>query len=151
MSDVARFNAYAEAFEKAYEAEDFELLEPFFEVDSVYEIVGEPPLGGVHEGRAAIFGHFRNSVDSFDRAFDTRALELLEGPDERDGGVFLRWRAHYTVAGAPDFTLEGEERVWFEGDRIVRLEDRYPDGSAATVVAYMGAHGAKLHPVNRGT
>jgi len=150
MGQVQRFEAYADAFEKAFEADDFSLLEPYFEPDAVYEIIGEPPLAGVHQGRVAVLEHLRNSVDSFDRAFDSRNLEILEGPEERDHGAWIRWRATYGVAGAPDFSMEGEEEVWFEEDRIVRLEDRYPAGVAAAVVRYLEEHGSKLHPVRRG-
>jgi hypothetical protein len=150
MSQLESFARYADDFEKAFETEDWSIVEPHFEPDAVYEIIGEPPLAGLHQGRAAVMAHLQNSVDTFDRSFDSRTLDILEGPEERDSGVWLRWRATYGVAGAPDFVMEGEEAVWFEGDRITRLEDRYPEGVGAAVLGYMGEHGAKLHPVNRG-
>lgn len=149
MSLLEKFARYAEDFEKALESEDWSIVEPHFEPDAVYEIIGEPPLAGLHQGNAAIVAHFQNSVDAFDRSFDSRSLEMLEGPEERDSGVWMRWRATYGVAGAPDFALEGEEAVWFEGDLIIRLEDRYPPGAAATMLRYLSEHGSKLHPVTR--
>jgi len=102
----------------------------------------------VHEGKAAVLAHLKRSVESFDRRFDSRSLEILEGPEERDAGIWMRWRATYGLAGAPDLILDGEESVWFEGDRIIRLEDRYPDGVGATLLGFMGEHGGKLHPEN---
>jgi len=146
MSLLKKFARYAEDFEKAFESDDWSVVEPHFEPDAVYEIIAEPPLGGRHEGKDAIVDHMKRSVAAFDRSFDSRVLDMLQGPEKRDSGVWMRWRATYGLAGAPDFVMEGEERVWFEGDRIIRLEDRYPDGAGAAVLAYMRAHGAKLHP-----
>jgi len=83
-------------------------------------------------------------VDNFDRRFDSRGLELLEGPEVRDAAVWFRWRGTYTVADAPDFVMEGEETATFAGDRIKHLQDRMADGTAENALAYMGAHGAKL-------
>jgi len=149
MSLLKKFQRYADDFEKAFESEDWSVVEPHFEPDAVYEIIGEAPLGGLHEGKEAVLAHLENSVDAFDRSFDSRSLEILEGPEERDSGIWMRWRATYGLAGAPDLVLDGEERVWFEGDRITRLEDRYPDGVGASVLRYMGEHASKLHPVTR--
>ena len=147
MDPVQRFGAYAAAFEKAYASDDWSLLVPYFSEEAVYEILGEPPLGGRHQGRDAVLAYFKQAVDGFDRRFDTRSLELLEGPEVRDGRVWLRWRAVYTRAGAPDLAIEGEATAEFDGDRIARLEDRYAEGAAGPVVAYMAAHAAALHPV----
>lgn len=54
MSRIPRFIAYAAEFEKAFESDDWSLLEPFFSEDAVYEI-GLPLLGKQRcENRAAI-------------------------------------------------------------------------------------------------
>lgn len=147
MDPIKRFAEYADAFEKAYASDDWSIVEPYFTDDAVYEIVGEAPLASLVEGRDAVLAHFKRSVDAFDRRFDSRAIDLLEGPELREGAVWLHWRGVYAIAGAPDLAIEGEEIVSFEGDRIRRLEDRYADGAAAPVVSYMESHGAKLHPV----
>ena len=53
MSRIPRFVAYAAEFEKAFENDDWSLLEPFFSEDAVYE-TGLPLLGRERcEGRAA--------------------------------------------------------------------------------------------------
>jgi hypothetical protein len=146
MNDLQRFERYAAAFEEAVVDDSWSAVAEHFAADAVYEIIGEPPLGGRHEGREAVLAHFEGSLNSFDRAFDSRSLDVLEGPEIRDGAVWLSWRASYGIAGAPDLALEGEETVTFEGDRIVRLEDRYPEGAGARMMKYLGEHGAKLHP-----
>ena len=147
MDLVQCFERYAADFEEAFANDRWTAVSEHFAADAVYEIIGGPPMGGLHEGREAVLAHLKRSVDSFDRAFDSRDLEVLEGPELRDGVVWLSWRARYAVAGAPDLVIEGEEKVRFDGDRIVRLEDRYPDGAGAQLLKYMGEHGAKLHPV----
>ena len=83
-------------------------------------------------------------MNGLDRRFDTRKVDILEGPIEKDGGVWLRWRASYTRAGIPDLVMEGEERAVCVGDRMKLLEDRALDAEAQKVGAYFGQHGAKL-------
>ena len=145
MSDVGRFMAYAAAFEQAYTSDDWSVVEPFFTEDAVYETLADPPFAGRYEGRPAILAYFKNVLDGFDRRFDERRLDLLGGPEMRDGAVWIRWAVTYRVAGAPDLRFEGEERAHFDGERIRRLEDRIPKEEGARAQAFMGEHGGKLH------
>jgi hypothetical protein len=144
MSRIPRFAEYAAAFEKAYASDDWSLLEPYFTEDAVYDVALGPPLGGRHEGRAAILAFFRDIVSRFDRRFESRALTLLEGPRDEGDSVWIRGRATYGAPGLPDFELELEERAIFRGDRIARLEDRYDPAKEAELKAYLAEHGAKL-------
>ncbi len=146
MGMIDRYVAYATAFEEAYASDDWSKLEPFFTEDAVYEFIAPTPLGGKYEGRAAVLAQFKSSVNGLDRRFDSRAVEALEGPLEKDGGVWMRWAATYTLGGAPDCRMEGEERAVFAGDRIRRLEDSITDAEAGRAGAYLAQHGAKLKP-----
>lgn len=147
MSSVERYAAYAEAFEQAYASDDWSVLEPYFTEDAVYNTIAPPPLGGRHEGRATILRDFQSAVNGFDRRFTSRRIELIEGPVEKDGAVWMKWAAIYTLDGAPEFRMEGEERAIFEGDRISLLEDTIPESEGQRLGAYMEAHGDKLKPV----
>jgi hypothetical protein len=40
--------------------------------------------------------------------------------------------------------MVGEETATFEGDRIARLEDRFPSVVVKEILAWMNAHGGKL-------
>ena len=144
MSLVDRFQEYADAFEVYFEQGDAKLLEPFFTEDAVYETLSDPPLGGLSEGRDKIFEYLALSLASFDKRFESRDLEMLEGPEERDGSVWLRWRVTYTSPGVPPLVMEGEETARFEGDRIARLEDRFPPDAGKNAIAYMDEYGDKL-------
>ncbi len=141
---LERFAAYAAAFEKAFENDDWSLVEPFFTEDAVYHVTGAPPLGATHEGRAAVLAGFKASVDALDRRFDVREVRLVEGPTQKDGTIWFRWAGTYRRAGLPDFHLEGAETVWFEGDRIRRLEDDISDEMHAQAAAYLVEHGDRL-------
>jgi len=147
MGVVDRYMAYAAAFEEAYASDDWSKLEPYFTEDAVYEFVAPPPFGGKYEGRAAVLAQFKNSVNGFDRRFDSRKIEVLEGPTEKDGGVRVRWAAIYTLAGAPECRMEGEEHAVFSGERIARLEDSMTETEAGRVGTYLAQHGARLKPV----
>ena len=144
MSNIPRFVAYAAEFEKAFESNDWSLLEPFFAEDAVYEI-GLPLLGrACCEDRTAILAWFPDVLDRFDRRFESRALELLDGPKEEGGAVWIRGSATYRSEGVPDFVLVLEETVRFEGDRITHLEDRYTAEMAAETEQFVREYGPKL-------
>ena len=144
MSKIARFAAYAAAFEKSFASDDWSLVEPFFGEDAVYDVALDPPMGGRFEGRAAILAYFKQVLDRFDRRFQSREIALLEGPKEEGGSVWIRGSATYRATGVPAFVLELEEIVTFEGDRICLLEDRYQPAMRQSISAHLKAHGEKL-------
>jgi hypothetical protein len=144
MQPVQRFGEYAATFEKVFTTDDWSLLEPFFTEDAVYDVKPDGPLGGRHEGREAVFAALKQSLDSFDRRFDARELELLEGPELRDGAVWMRWRVTYRLDGAPELALEGEETAHFDDGRIRLLADRFDDGVTERTQAWLAEHGARL-------
>jgi hypothetical protein len=145
MSKIPRFAAYAAAFEKFYASNDTSEIEPFFAKDAVYEIVGAgPPLGGRFEGREAILAYFRRVLEGFDRRFATREIGLVDGPRDQGDAVWLRGWAAYTAPGLPELRFELEETATFDGDVIVRLEDRYVGADVGRIETYMREHGAEL-------
>ncbi len=144
MNLIQRFADYAAAFEKTVETNELCHIEPFFTKDAVYETSGGPPFEGLQEGRDAVFAYLLGSLDGFDRLFATRELEALEGPEERDGTVWMRWRARYTQPGLPELVIEGEETASYQGDRIRRLEDRITAESAKAALEYLATHGEAL-------
>ena len=148
MGTIDRYIAYATAFEEAYASDNWSKIEPFFTEDAVYAFVAPAPFGGEYKGRAAVLAQFKNSVNALDRRFDSRKVEVLEGPTDKDGVVWMRWAAIYTLAGAPDCRMEGEEPATFTGDRISRLEDSMAEAEAARIGAYFAQHGAKLKPAH---
>ena len=97
MDPIQRFAEYAGAFEKAFVSDDWAIVEPFFTEDAEYETLSSPPFGGRIVGRDAVMTQFKNVLDGFDRRFDERNLELVEGPALRDGAVWIRWRVTYRL------------------------------------------------------
>ena len=146
-ASLERFGQYAAAFEQAFESDDWSVLEPYFTEDAVYETFAPAPVGGIAEGRQAVFDYFKNSVNGLDRRFDTRELQLAEGPEIRDGKVWMRWRVTYRHPDVPDVELLGESTAYYEGDRISRLEDRMEDASVKQALEVVGTNLDKLKPV----
>jgi hypothetical protein len=144
MSLIPRFGAYAAAFEKAYAADEWSVVEPFFSEDAVYDAGLPGLLGGRVEGRAAVLAFFRDVLNRFDRRFASRRVELLEGPRESGDSVWIKGRALYTAQGAPDLAFDLEETAHFAGDRIRLLADVYAPAEQEKLVAYAKAHGARL-------
>ena len=147
MNALARFQEYADAFEEVFESDDWSHLEPYFTEDAVYEIHAAPPFGARSEGRDKVFAALKASLDANDRRFDSRVLEVLEGPEIREGAVWFRWRVSYERAGTPGMAIEGIETARFEGERIALLEDTFTEESQAAVLAFLGAHGDRLKPL----
>ena len=148
MKPIEVFGRYAMAFEEVVRRDNWAILEEFFTEDAVYETIGPAPFAGIHEGRDAVFAHLKESLDTFDRRFDSREnAEMVQGPRSTDDSVWLRWRVTYRIEGAPPFVLEGEETAVMEGNRIRRLEDRFTAETAAELEAWMTEHGDKLKPV----
>jgi hypothetical protein len=141
---IPRFAEYAAAFEKAYANDDWSVIEPYFTEDAVYEVHAAPPFGGRFEGRPAILAYFKRILDGFDRRFASREVQLLEGPRETDGSVWLRGRAIYQKPGVPELAFDLEETAHFLGDRIRLLEDDYDAATEARVLRYLAENGAKL-------
>jgi len=144
VSKIARFAAYAAAFEKSFESDDWSLVEPFFAEGAVYQVALDPPMGGRFVGRAAILAYFKEVLDRFDRRFESREVALLEGPKQEGDAVWIRGSATYRAPGVPPFVLELEEIAHFEGDRIRLLEDRYQPAMLESISAYLKAHGDEL-------
>ena len=140
MSNIARFAAYAAAFEKSYESDDWALVRPFFAEDAVYDVGVDLFMGTQFRGREAILAYFKAVLDGFDRRFESRELSLLEGPVEEGQTVRIRGCATYRAAGVPDLVLVLEEFVTFENDLIVHLEDRYEDEMKQEMDAYLDEH-----------
>ncbi len=144
MSNIPKFVAYAAAFEKAYEDNEWDALEAFFGEDVVYQ-VGLPLLGAERiEGRDALLAWFPDVLDRFDRKFDSRALKPLDGPREEGDEVWLRGAATYRAEGLPDFVLVLEETLRFEGGLIVHLEDCYSTEMADQTERFVRDHGATI-------
>jgi hypothetical protein len=148
MNPIEVFGRYAMAFEEVVRMDDWSVVEPFFTEDAVYESIGPGPFAGRRDGREKVLEYLKQSLDGFDRRFDSREnAEITEGPEVRGDSVWIRWRVTYRVAGAPPLDLEGEEIAQMEGERICRLEDRFTDEMAAKLGAWMGEHESKLKPV----
>lgn len=147
MNLIARFQQYADAFEVVFENDDWSLLEPYFTENAVYEIHAGPPFGARNEGREKVFAALKASLDAIDRRVDSRELEILEGPELRDGAVWFRWRASYGLAGTPGIAIEGSETARFEGDRIALLEDTFTEESQAAALEFLAAYGDRLKPL----
>jgi hypothetical protein len=144
LSRIPLFAAYAAAFEKAYENDDWSVVEPFFTESAVYDVSLGAPFGGRFEGRDAILAYFKRILDQFDRRFETREIALIEGPREDGDSVWIRGSARYRAAGVPELFFELEETAHFDDQRIRLLEDRYDGATERAVDAYLEEHGAAL-------
>ena len=137
MSIANQYQAYADAFEKSYEDDDWTRIEPFFTEDAVYE--GDPDA----RGRAAVLAKLKGGVDAFDRNMDSRTPDF-QTPTVEGNTLRMDWKVTYTKADCPDLVISGRETAVFEGDRIALLRDDMDPAAEAAMGGWMAANGAKL-------
>lgn len=131
---LARYRAYAEAFESAYASDDWTLLTPHFTEDATAELNGTTV-----RGRDAILAAFRSAVSLFDRRFDSRRMRLVLGPEwDGDGRLHTKAIGHYERADLPALELHGEEWFSFADDRIHHHVDQVLN--LPEVMQYLSQH-----------
>lgn len=144
MNPMEVFHKYAAVFEVAYANDHWEMVEDYFTDDISYEVFKGPPLGGLHEGREAVMKFLKGSVNDFDRRFAERIPRMVEGPIEKDGGIWLRWEIIYKTPGLPELPVTGVEILKFAGEKICRIEDHYDPGSMEGIASFFEEHSDKL-------
>ena len=143
---IERFAEYAIAFEEVFRDDGWQRLEPFFAADAEHVVEGGGPLAHHSIGRAAVIDDLRQSVHALDRRFDRRLPEIVAGPEERDGAVWIAWRLTFQRDGLPDLRIEGDHRTVYRGDAIARIEETIAPEVGPVLEAYFAAHGERLHP-----
>jgi hypothetical protein len=139
MSNLERFQAYADAFEATYADDDWQRLEEYFTADAVYA----PGDGTEAVGRDQVLARLRDGINGLDRRFDSRVLQASPPSSEGDT-VSLSWQLTLSKADAPDFTATGIEHATYTDGAISRLEDVFDEGVAEGLGAWMAAHGELL-------
>ena len=132
------YDEYFEAFEAAFDSDEWEVVGAFFTDDAVYEA----PRGGRVEGRDAILAHFKASLDQFDRQFPVkRRIEVIEAQVvEQEDYLKVPGNIHYTLPGSPTLIFYMEEEAWFQDGRIARLVDTIPPDEAQKMMDYVQEH-----------
>ncbi len=147
MSNLARFLAYARAFEIAQATDDFSVIEPFFAPDACHRVDAAGPLRADDRDRDSAVAGLRASVHAVDRRFDVRIPEVLEGPVVRDDGIWMRFGLTLRRGGLPDLALEGEHLVAYDDDgRITRIDEKMLGGCDEAARAYLERPDAALRP-----
>lgn len=143
---VEQLAAYAMAFESTFADDDWSRLVPHFAPDAEREVRGGGILAFHSVGRDEVLADLKRNVDDMDRRFDLRIPEVLAGPEERDGVVWMDWRLTLRRAGLPDLVVEGRHGTWHRDGVITRIEEHVSDEVGATVERYLAKHAAGLKP-----
>jgi hypothetical protein len=98
-------------------------------------------------GRDEVVAGLHRSVTHLDRRFDRRLPEVLTGPEDRDGAVWITWRLTLEREGLPSLVVEGRHGTTFRGDRICRIDEGLSRATGERVAVYLREHGAQLLPV----
>ncbi len=144
---LSTFIQCAQAFEIAFLSDDFSVLAPFYAEDAVHELADGGPFGAQHKaGRDNVLEGLRLSVNTVDRRFDVRIPEIIEGPEVRDDGVWMRFRLRFRRAGLPDLSVEGEHLQVIEDGKFVKLSERLAPGHGQRAADYLEKYDAELKP-----
>ena len=139
MSELERFQAYADAFEETYVDDNWSRLEAYFADDAEYD----PGDGIKSVGRDAVIARLRDAVNGLDRRFDSRILDA-EAPTLDGNTVSLKWNMTLRKAGAPDLNLSGVEKVSYADGAIKSMQDVFDEGTVEALHGWMAAHGDSL-------
>jgi hypothetical protein len=143
---VEQLAAYAVAFEQTFADDDWSRLLPHLAPDAEHEVLGGGMLANHAIGRDQIVADLRRFVEVMDRRFDLRIPEVLAGPEERDGAVWMDWRLTLRRAGLPDLVVEGSHGTWHRDGVITRIEEHVSDEIGVQVETYLRKHTAALRP-----
>lgn len=142
MKLVDLFQKYAEDFELTFVDDNWSRLEQYFTKNAIYQTSGR--FASTHTGRNQVLEALRQNISRFDRRCDTRSLETIEGP-VTDGNILTRrWRCTFTLRGAADLSIVGDERAHYEGRRICRLEETLTENSQTALGEWVAKHQSKL-------
>jgi len=140
VSNKLHFLNYAEAFESAFDSDEWDAVAEYFAPNSEYVAID----GTRAVGRDQIVEAFRSSVDAIDRRFDERIVRPLDPQLREDGSLFMTWEILFKKQGAPDLRVTGTGAATFKDGKISKLVDRLEDGVGETMAAWMNEHGSKL-------
>ncbi len=147
VSPLRTLLAYLEAFEVAYDSDDWSVLDPYFSADATYSVEGAPPFTGTWKTRAAIQTQFRKICNEFDRRFDERIVSETGRPRLRGDEILFGWQATYKLKGAPDFLLMGDSSARIADGRITELKDIISPENCNGGEAYLQNYDQKLKPI----
>lgn len=151
MTDLARFLEYARSFEVALATDRFEGIAPFFAADARHTVEGIDPLGLSDRGRDAVVHGLRRSVETLDRRFDTRIPEVLDGPELREDGIWMRFGLTLRREGVPELRLEGEHLTAYDdAGLITRIDEKMLGGCDVRAHELLERHDASLRPAASG-
>ena len=145
MTDLERFLAYFQDFEKTYLDDDWGRLEPYFAPDAVYRVEGAGSIDCELRGRDALLSGIRKFLDGFDRRCEREIVPngapVVDGPFVRVRGTVL-----YTRGDSEQVRLEIEEEAEYRDGVIAVLTDRYAPGTWAAFEAWAEHFAADLDP-----
>ena len=139
-NNVDIFNAYFDAFEEAYDSNNWEAIAPFFAEDMVYNTAGAE----TKRGRTAAIDYLKTDVESLDRRFDSRAFDGNPEITGEGNTVTMVFTVRYQLEGAPDLVITGKEVATFQDGKIRQMDDVFDDEAIAGFGAWMDEHGARL-------
>ena len=142
--ELSDFLRYATAFEDAFAADDWRIVDQHFDDEIAWSCAGLAGANYMAQGRAQVSAAIKQSVDTFDRRFDLREPQAVGVPAVIPGGIHLDWRVVYSREGLPSFELRGAEWDLFRDGKLVMHHERVHNGVEA--LEFIARHDAALRP-----
>ncbi len=128
---MGRFIDIGKAFETAMFAGDKAGMIKVLHPDLVYEMLGQPPIGGRFEGREAVMASFENRETGLGPGFEYEQLSRDWYEDPSSGKVFVEIHEKSWLADYPEDILQVRtcSVLTISGDQIISIID-YTDSEA---------------------
>ncbi len=144
MDLAARFERYADDFDRTVEDDDWSRIRPYFTEDAVREEHMLPLMSFRHSGIDEIINQWRPIVEGFDRRFDRRVLVRVSPARQEANVVTLHWVGIYCAGDAPALLGEGFEVARFRGDRIEHLESKVTQDTVERDIQWAAKYGDQV-------
>lgn len=144
MTNQDVFRNYVQAFEETYLDNDWSRLTQFFTSNALHNTGNDREVSG----KDSIIAYLKESVENFDRLFDSRNPSFGE-LSVIGNGVVVPWVFTYKKEGAPDLVTSGTEVAEFSHAAISRLDSVFDGGVPERVQEWMGKYGNLLQSETR--
>lgn len=140
MTDFEKFIQYAQAFELAFITDDWSLIRPYFADDADHIVAEGGPFATDDRGADRLVESMKLCVHAVDRRFDLRIPEILEGPEQRDGGIWMKFRLRLQRRDLPELSVDGDHLTIYRDGKIVHFREKLDDGHGARAAAYLAKY-----------
>ena len=142
MDVLKKYKSYYQAFEDAYDSDNWSAVSSYFTDDAIYE----SPMTGQAKGKENVMNVFSESLNRFDRQFSVkRTIENIDSETiVEDNYLKIVGIVTYSHEGIPDLKVTMDEELWFKNELIEKIVDTIDETEMGKIQQHLEKYGDKL-------